>query len=62
MCEFDATVAMRELGVCSLQQQSCPTVWVGRSRAQTVCWVAWKVRVVDRMPSTLVLMPYREQN
>ena len=38
------------------------TVWMGRSGAQyAVCWVAWKARVVDRMPCAYVLMPYRAQ-
>ena len=31
-------------------------MWVGRSGAQYMCSVAWKARVVDRMPCTLVLM------
>ena len=55
-------VAMCGLGKCSLLQQSYPTVWVSRSGAQCVCWVAWKARVVGCMPCTLVLTPYRAQN
>ena len=48
-----------QVRVLSLLHCSCPTVWVGRSRAQTVCWMAWEARVVNRMPCTLVLMAYR---
>ena len=62
MCEFDAVVAMCVLGKCYILQQNWATVWVGRCDAQYVCWVAWKARVVDCMPCTLVLTPYRAQN
>ena len=69
MCESDAAVAICGLGECSILQGSYPTVecgcnWAqGSSRAQIVCWMAWnwKARVVDRMPCTLLLMPYRAQ-
>ena len=33
---FDAAVALHALQKCSLLQRSCPTVWVGRSYAQTM--------------------------
>ena len=69
VCGFDAAVAICGLGECSILQGSYPTVecgcnWAqGSSRAQIVCWMAWnwKARVVDRMPCTLLLMPYRAQ-
>ena len=64
---FDAgccCVALHVLQKCSLLQQSCPTVWlrVGRSDAQTMCWVPLKAHVVDRMPCTCILMQYCAQN
>ena len=55
MCGLDAGVVMCGLSKCCLLQQSC----AGMPSTQSVCWVAWKVRVVDRMPCTRVLMPYR---
>ena len=58
---YDAAVALHVLQKCSLLllQRSCPTVWVARADAQTMCWVTLTACVVDRMPCTGVLMPYR---
>ena len=42
----------------SATEQSCPTMWVGRSEDQTVCWMAWEARAVDRMPCTCVLITH----
>ena len=67
MCEIDADVAMCELLysalICHRAAPQCGCgVWVGRPSAQIMCWVVWKARVVDHMPCTLALMPYRAQN
>ena len=44
---FDApSVALYALQVCFLLQWSSPSVWVGWSDAQTICWVPWKAHVV----------------
>ena len=49
--EINAAVAMCELDVClSSATKLTRSAWVDRSHAQTACWVAWKARVVERMP------------
>ena len=56
--ELDDAVPVHVLQKCSCLQQSHPTVWVGAglitdAQPQAGCWVAWKARVIDRMPCTL---------
>ena len=54
LCRSDTSVASFGLSWCSLLEQSCPTVWLGRynaNNARMACWVAWRAYGTLRLSS-----------